>query len=99
MAEETKANSTLAMGELDPHVRRLVEQVRATKRPVIITEAGESAVVLVDAEQYGQQQRRLALLERIAQAKEDIAQGRTHTQEEAEALIDEWFGCSEKTPD
>ncbi len=77
---------------LNPQTQQLVEQVRATKSPLVITKDGQSAVVLVEARAYEEQERRLALMERIAQGERDFAEGRTHTQEEVEALLDEWLG-------
>ena len=49
------------------------------------------AAVLAPAEEYALQQRRLALLEHLAQGEADIAAGRVHTQEEIDALIQSCF--------
>jgi prevent-host-death family protein len=85
------SESVLPFSDLNQQTQRLVEQVQATKRPLIIVRDGQSAAVLVEAQEYEQQTRRLALMERIARGKQDIAAGRTHTQEEVEALLDEWL--------
>ncbi|HLK58761.1 MAG TPA: type II toxin-antitoxin system Phd/YefM family antitoxin [Chthonomonadaceae bacterium] len=82
---------TLSISELGIQTQRLVEQVETTKRPLVITRQGHSTVVLIDAEAYELQQRRLALMEHIAKGKQDVANGKTYTQEEAEALLDEWM--------
>ena len=81
----------LSISELEIKTQRLVEHVETTKRPLVITRQGQSTVVLIDAEAYELQQRRLALMEHIAKGKQDIANGQTYTQEEAEALLDEWL--------
>jgi predicted transcriptional regulator len=47
--------------------------------------------VFVEAKEYEHQQRRLALMERITQGEQDIAEGRVYSQEEVEALLDEWL--------
>jgi prevent-host-death family protein len=86
---------TLALDELGQETRDLVDRVRSTGQPVVITEAGRSAAVLLDASDYGEQQRRLALLERIAEGEAGIAAGNGLPQDEVEALIDEWFGTGE----
>jgi prevent-host-death family protein len=96
MTQATDApEGVLPFNDLNPQTQLLVEQVQATKRPLTITKDGQSAVVLVEAQEYEQQRRRLALIERIARGKRDVAGGRTHTQEEVEALMDEWFGDGE----
>ena len=84
--------AVLPFSDLNPQTQRLVEQVRATKSPLVITKDGQSAVVLIEARAYAEQERRLALMERIAQGERDFAEGRTHTQEEVEVLLDEWLG-------
>ena len=81
----------LSISEPGVQTQRIIEQVETTRRPLVITRRGHSTVVLIDAEAYELQQRRLALMEHIAQGKQDIANGHTYTQEEAEALLDEWM--------
>lgn len=82
----------LPFSGLSPETQQLVEQVQATKRPLLITRDGESAAVLVEAQEYELLHRRLTLQRLILDGKRDIAEGRTHTQEEAEAMMEEWFG-------
>jgi prevent-host-death family protein len=81
----------LAFSGLNPETQQLVEQVQATKRPLLITRDGEAAVVLMGAHEYELLHRRLALQRLILDGKRDIAEGRTHTQEEAEAMMEKWF--------
>jgi prevent-host-death family protein len=96
MAKATETpEDVLPFSALSEKTQRLVDQVQKTKRPLVITRSGQSAVVLVDAEEYGLQQRRLMLMERIARGKRDITEGRTHTQEEVEALLESLFGGDE----
>jgi prevent-host-death family protein len=85
------SEDVLPFSALSEKTQRLVEQVQKTKRPLVITRRGHSAAVLLDAAEYQLQQQRLILMERIARGKRDIAEGRTHTQEEVEALLDEWL--------
>jgi prevent-host-death family protein len=79
----------LAFSGLNPETQQLIEQVQATKRPLLITRDGEAAVVLMGAHEYEFLRRRLALQRLILDGKRDIAEGRTHTQEEAEAMMEE----------
>ena len=77
-----------SLAELDLQARHLVDRVRSTKQPLVITEDGAGVAVLVDAENYQRERTRLALLEKIALGEADIAAGRLHSQEEAEAILD-----------
>jgi prevent-host-death family protein len=81
----------LPFSGLSPETQQLVEQVQATKRPLLITRDGEAAAVLLGAHEYELLHRRLTLQQLILDGKRDIAEGRTHTQEEAEAFMEEWF--------
>lgn len=92
MSESTPSTADeLALHDLDAGTRRLVEQVRATGRPLRITEDGASTAVLLDAAAYEEQQRRLTLMEHLAHGRKDLDEGRTLTQEQVEALLEEWL--------
>ena len=96
MAQVTDTSpGTLSFSELNEQSQQLVEQVRAEKRPLVITRDGQAAAVLVEAREYEQQLRRLALMERILEGERDFAEGRTHSQEEVEALLDQWLDGGE----
>jgi predicted transcriptional regulator len=56
---------------------------------------GRDSVTVPPARAFQEQQQRLALLEGIIQGEKDLAEGRTHTQEEVEALLDEWLGVGD----
>ena len=88
---ETTAR-VLPFDALEERAQQLVEQVSATKCPVVIARDGKAAAVLVEAGEYEQLLRKLALMERIMRGKREIAEGRFHTQEEVEKLLDEWLG-------
>ena len=91
MAEVTETTAdVLSFSALDEPTQRLVEQVQATRCPVVIARNGKAAAVLVEAQEYELQLRKLALMERIMRGKREIAEGRFHTQEEVEKLLDEW---------
>ena len=85
------AVNELTFDDLDPNTRMLIERVQTTKCPVVITRQGEAAAVLIEAGEYELQLRRLALLERVARAERELGDGQTHSQEEVEALLDNWL--------
>jgi prevent-host-death family protein len=82
----------LPLSALDSQSQELIEQVRVSQCPLVVTKDGQPAVVLIEARAFEEQQQRLALMERIIRGEKDLAEGRTHTQEEVEALLDEWLG-------
>jgi PHD/YefM family antitoxin component YafN of YafNO toxin-antitoxin module len=96
MAEVTEpVPDVLSFNALEESIQQLVQQVQATKCPVVIARDGKAAAVLVEAQEYELHLRKLALMERIMRAKREIAEDRYSTQEEVEKLLDEWSGEGE----
>jgi PHD/YefM family antitoxin component YafN of YafNO toxin-antitoxin module len=81
----------LTFDALEEQTQQLVELVSETKCPVVIAREGKAAAVLVEAGEYEQLLRKLALMERIVAGERDIAEGRVHTQAKVEALLEEWL--------
>lgn len=69
---------------------KIIKKLRETKNPILLTQRGRSAAVLVDAEEYQRQRDKLDLLTSIIRGKEDIKSGRTHTHAEVINDLDEW---------
>ena len=73
------------------HAAEILAQVRTTKRPVVITQKGRSAAVLLDAEQYERQQELLELLQKVARGIEAAEKGKLIPHEQVIREIEEWF--------
>ena len=58
---------------------QFIEQVQATREPVILTQHGRSAAVLLDVESYEDMLDELAPLRDVRQAEEQVAAGKTVT--------------------
>jgi prevent-host-death family protein len=68
--------------DLKVHTRQLLQQVRRTGRPMVITVNGRPDVVMIDAAQYEQQKQLLNLAALLAEGERDIREGRTRPAEE-----------------
>lgn len=68
-------NDIKPLSEVRAHIKNLIRQVRESKRPLVITQRGQSAVVLMDAERYDHLRFKLALLESIREAQGEIESG------------------------
>ncbi|MDZ7764708.1 MAG: type II toxin-antitoxin system Phd/YefM family antitoxin [Melioribacteraceae bacterium] len=55
------------------------DQVKKTKRPLVITQNGKSSAVLLDVSEYQQMVDKLELLEDIKLAESQINAGKSHT--------------------
>lgn len=60
----------------------LLNQVNETRRPVIITQNGETRAVLQDPQSYEDMRNALGILKLAAQGEEDIRKGKTRSQDE-----------------
>jgi prevent-host-death family protein len=64
------------ISELREKATAFVQQVRETQRPMVITQHGRSAAVLMDVTQYEQLLERLELFEAIHRGEHQIAEGK-----------------------
>ncbi len=58
----------------------LLNQVNATRRPVVITQSGHARAILEDLETYEQTRAAMGLLKLLAQGEEDVRAERLHKQ-------------------
>lgn len=62
-------------------------KTRETHRPILVTQNGKSASVLMDVADFEALRERDEILQDIARAQEDIRAGRVYSQEEVEKEI------------
>ena len=78
------------LSDLRRRATQIIARIRRTKQPVLVTQRGRSAIVLLDVAEYQRWQTKMALLEHIALGKRDVAAGRVYSQEQIEAYMEEW---------
>lgn len=83
------------VSELRTKAAQIIQRTHQTGRPILVTQYGRSAAVLLDVAEYQRQQRRMALLEQIALSKRDVAAGRVYTQAQIEAELEDWLQKNE----
>ena len=86
---ELKAK-TKPLTEVRRHTSEVFEEVRATKMPVVVTEHGKSAGVIMDPEMFDLLAERLHVLEEIALGEMDIAAGNHVDWEQVKAGLQKW---------
>lgn len=77
--------------EIKRHATEIIAQLQADHVPVLITEHGRSAAVLLDIESYQGLLRRLEILEGIARGERALSEGRVASHDEAKARLDRWL--------
>lgn len=63
------------LSEFRANAAAFVQQVRSTRRPMVLTQHGKSAAVLLDVDEYERLLERAELLEDIATAEQQIDRG------------------------
>jgi len=75
------------LADFRANLAAVVRQVQRTKRPVILTQHGRSAAVLVDAAEYEALLDRAELLEDVGVAEEEVAAGRGLAHSKAKTAV------------
>lgn len=75
------------LADFRANLAAVVRQVQRTKRPVILTQHGRSAAVLVDAGEYEALVDRAELLEDVRVAEAETAAGKSVPQSRAKAAV------------
>lgn len=70
----------------------LIDQLQKSRRPLVLTRNGRSAVVVLDAVEYERMVERIDLLEDIQTARAQARHGGTVPQEDALAYLTGQFG-------
>jgi prevent-host-death family protein len=79
------------VSDLKSRSAEIIDQVRRTRRPVLLTRRGRGVAVLVDVEEYETLVERQEFLEAVAEGVQAAAEGNLHSHEEAIAIL-EAFG-------
>ena len=75
------------MSEFRAHTAACIQQAQKSKRPVVITQHGKSAVVLIDVSEFEAMSQRLELLEDIAKGESQIDTGKGIPHNKAKEMI------------
>ena len=73
--------------EIKRHATEIIDQLRNDRVPVLITEHGKEAAVMLDLATYNGMLHRLELLEVIAKGEQAITDGRIHSHAEVKSRM------------
>jgi prevent-host-death family protein len=79
------------VSEFRANAAELIEQVRNSRRPLVLTQRGHSAAVLLDVAEYERMVEEIALLSDVRTAVEQIESGRGVSNREAKAELKKRF--------
>ncbi len=84
-------NDIKPLSEFRANAAKFVKQVKETKRPIILTQHGKSAAVLLDVAAYQALVEKLELLQEIQIAEKQISEGKYLTSEQVKERIAERY--------
>jgi prevent-host-death family protein len=65
-----------------------IKRLKKEKQPIVLTQHGKSAAVLMDVSEYERFSHKLELLEDLLEAKQQVERGQTYTIEEGRERIE-----------
>jgi prevent-host-death family protein len=75
------------LSEFRSKVRSYIDKVRKTKRPLVVTQHGKSAAVILDVDEYESMLNKIELLQDIQLAEKQIKEGKGVNHEDARAQV------------
>lgn len=92
MKEVQVSSDIVPLGELKSSASRLLRQLKETHRPLVITQNGRPAAVMLRPEDFDALVERQRFVESVERGLRDVEEGRTYTEEEVEARLMADFG-------
>ena len=86
------AEDILPLGEFKARAARILKDLRERRNPLVITQNGRPACVVMSPEEFDRMRERQAFLEAVAQGVADVQAGRVVSDEELRKQLDAEFG-------
>jgi prevent-host-death family protein len=83
-----KVPEIVPITDLRQHSSAVLKRLRSSREPVIITQRGRAAAVLVSVEEYERTENERQILLLLARGEKEIAQGVAHTLDDVLAEAD-----------
>jgi prevent-host-death family protein len=83
-------NDVIPVSELKSRMKQVLAHVMKTGDPVLVTQKGRSAVLIVDIGSFQKQQQKLQILEAIAKGEREILEGKTVSHAEVTRSVSSW---------
>ncbi|HEY0513376.1 MAG TPA: type II toxin-antitoxin system Phd/YefM family antitoxin [Thermoanaerobaculia bacterium] len=86
------SQDVLPLGEFKTQASRVLRNLKENQRPVIITQNGRAAAVLITPEEFDHMREHERFMGAVRQGLADSEAGRVLEDDEVERLLDERFG-------
>ena len=68
--------------EFRNHIKDYIKELKTNKNPIILTQHGKSAAVLIDPEKFQELQDQIEFMRKVALGLDDVKKGRLHSFDE-----------------
>ena len=68
--------------EFRNHIKDFIKELRTNKKPIILTQHGKSAAVLLDPDKFQELQDQIEFMRKVALGLDDVKNGRLHSFDE-----------------
>lgn len=92
MKQSLLSEDVLPIGEFKTQASRVLRKLKESQRPVIITQNGRPAAVLITPAEFDQMRERERFMAAVEEGLADSEAGRVLEDDEVERLMDEEFG-------
>lgn len=82
------ANDIEPLSEFRKKSADFVKRLKKEKQPIVLTQHGKSAAVLMDVSEYERFTKKMEMLEDLLEAKQQVEQGKTYSVNEAKKRIE-----------
>lgn len=82
------ANDIEPLSEFRKKSADFVKRLKKDKQPIVLTQHGKSAAVLMDVSEYERFTKKMEMLEDLLEAKQQVEQGKTYSMDEAKKRIE-----------
>ena len=88
----TRIPDIVPVSEFRQGAAELLKRLRKTRGPVVVTQRGRAAAVLLSVDEYERRERETEILKLLAQGEKEIAAGVGHSLDDVLAEADELLG-------
>ncbi|MAL18134.1 MAG: prevent-host-death family protein [Balneola sp.] len=81
-------NDIEPLSEFRKNSADFVKRLKREKQPIVLTQHGKSAAVLMDVSEYERVTKKMEMLEDLLEAKQQVEQGKTYSVDEAKNRIE-----------
>jgi len=93
--EAINLNNIRPLTDFRKNMKEYITKLNSNKQPIILTQHGKSAAVLLHAEKFQEMQDHIEFMRKVALGLEDYKQGRVHSFENTFDELDEIITAAE----